>query len=264
MSQTAKMLFQSKGIKIPASWDSSLEDKYNQKLDEFKPSVPRPTNIFQSPSMSKVSLDACNTVSEKFEKFIDDICKAICSAWSNWHSSTKFVGVIINAGVGILPPGGMIGGGQMAGPMILSSFPTDPPNYLNHGKAIAMAIGQAWLAWEVGYTNPAIPFPGGMACSTVMPPSPNTPVPIASGMSPGEALLSGAMLKGAMLAQLGAPGEHSEALFDSISGAFNQTFQMWKATAMISNVMGAGGVAPPPPAPPGPVAGAIGSGGAVN
>src|SRR5579875_467181 len=157
MAQTAKMLFQSKAIKIPSSWDSALEDKFNQKLDQFKPSVPRPTNLFQSPSMSKIALDACNTVSEKFEKFIDDICKAICSAWSNWHSSTKFVGVVINAGVGILPPGGMIGGGQMAGPMILSNFPTDPANYLNYGKAIAMAIGQAWLAWEVGYTNPSIP-----------------------------------------------------------------------------------------------------------
>jgi hypothetical protein len=263
MSQLAKANFLSKGIKVPSSWDTSLEDSHNRKVGDFQPGVPRPTNIFIPPSLDAIAVDACNKVSEGFEGFIDDACAAICGSWSSWQSAVKFVGVIINAGVGILPPGGMVGGGMMAGPMILARMKKSGGNYALYANAVASAIGQAWTAWEAGYANPALPFPGGTACSTTMPPSPNTPLPLASGVSPGDALMDASLLKASMLGLLGVPGEHADPLFDSLAQAFAQLFLTWKGTTMISNVMGAGGVAPPPPAPPGPVAGAVGNGGSL-
>jgi hypothetical protein len=263
-AQLAKTQFTSKGKKIPSEWDASLEDDVNGKTPEFGVGVPKPTNLFVPSATKKIAVDACNTISDGFAGFIDDVAAAVCGAWANWQSSVKFVGVIINGPIGILPPAGMIGGGMMATPMIMSQFNQKSANYTLYGSAVAFAIGQAWTAWELGYTNPAIPFPGGAAASATMPPSPNTPVPLASGMSPGDALMEASSLKGLMTSQVAPPGPHDDALFDSIAQAFNQVFMMWKGTSMISNIMGAGGVAPPPPAPPGPVAGAIGSGGAVQ
>jgi hypothetical protein len=264
LGQIAKSLFKAKAISIPPSWDPSLQDLYNMKKGEFAPGVPKPTAIFAFPSVNKIALDACNTISDGFEGFIDDAASAICGCWSTWQSSVKFVGVIINAGVGMLNPGGLIGGGNMAGPMILAKFAQKGPNYVKYANAVANAIGTAWTTWELGYSNLAIPFPGGMACSSTMPPSPNTPVPLASGVSPGDSMMQADTLKGAMIGNLGGPGEHSEALFDCIAQAFAQTFMTWKGTSMITQIMGSGGVAPPPPAPPGPVAGAVGSGGSLS
>jgi hypothetical protein len=263
-AQLAKAQYLAKAVSLPPSWDSGLEDDVNGKTPEFGPGVPKPTNLFMPPSPKKIAVDAANAISDGFNGFIDDVAAAVCGAWSNWQSAVKFVGVIINGPIGILPPGGMIGGGMMATPMILAQFNQKSANYTLYGSAVAFAIGQAWTAWELGYTNPAIPFPGGAAASATMPPSPNTPIPLASGVSPGDAMMEAATLKGLMSSQVAPPGLHDDELFDSISQAFAQLFLTWKGTSMISNIMGVGGVAPPPPAPPGPVAGAIGSGGAVQ
>ncbi|HUI01868.1 MAG TPA: hypothetical protein VLU99_00775 [Nitrososphaerales archaeon] len=264
LAQLAKTQYISKAVKLPPDWDAGLEDEVNGKTPEFGPGLPKPTNLFIPPSTKKIAVDAANAISDGFNEFIDDIAKAICAAWANWHSTVKFVGVIINGPIGILPPAGMIGGGMMATPMILSQFNQKSANYTLYGSAVAFAIGQAWTAWELGYTNLSIPFPAGAVASTTMPPSPSVPIPIASGMSPGDALMDASMLKTLMSSQVAPPGPHDDELFDSIAQAFNQVFTIWKGTAMISNIMGAGGVAPPPPAPPGPVAGAIGNGGAVQ
>lgn len=263
-AQLAKTQYIAKGVSLPPTWDDTLEDEVNDKTPEFGPGVPNPTNIFAPPSPKKIAVDAANTISDGFNGFIDDIAAAVCGAWANWQGVVKFVGVIINGPVGTLPPGGMVGGGTMATPMILAQFDQKSASYALYGSAVAFAVGQAWTAWEVGYANPAIPFPGGAAASTTMAPSPNTPVPLASGVSPGDAMMEASVLKGMMSSQVAPPGPHDDELFDSISQAFAQVFMTWKGTAMISNVMGAGGVAPPPPAPPGPVAGAVGNGGAVQ
>ncbi|HLF06111.1 MAG TPA: hypothetical protein VI893_02860, partial [Thermoplasmata archaeon] len=69
-----------------------------------------------------------------------------------------------------------------------------------------------------------------------------------------------------MKANYGAHPKHPEltkAVFDSFAGALAQTFTAWKAGTMITQLVGVGGVAPSPPLPPGPVAGAIGSGGTL-
>jgi hypothetical protein len=60
------------------------------------------------------------------------------------------------------------------------------------------------------------------------------------------------------------PGNHTLDIFDAVAQAFSMLFTTWKASTMITNVMGAGGVAPPPPAPPAPVVMAVGNGGMLS
>ena len=264
LSELVKTLFRAKMIKVPDRWDGGLSDRFNAKTSEFQPSTPSPTGLFVPPSTSKIAVDASNSVGDQFASFIDDVCSAICLSWSTWQASATFAGVIINAGVGALTPGGLVGVGGMSGPLILANVKGTKPGYVQYAQAIAMAIGQSWLAWQSGYSNPAIPFPGGMVASVTMVPSPNVPVPLASGASAGDALLQPAVLKAAMLAQYGPPGQHTEALFDAMAQGFCQVFLLWKGTSTITSILGAGGVAPPPPSPPGPVAGAVGVGGMLT
>ena len=206
LAQLAKAQYTAKAVSLPPSWDSGLEDQVNAKTPEFGPGVPKPTNIFVPPSPKKIAVDAANAISDGFNGFIDDVAAAVCGAWANWQSAVKFVGVMINGPIGILPPAGMVGGGMMATPMIMAQFNRKSANYTLYGSAVAFAVGQAWTAWELGYTNPAIPFPGGAAASTTMPPSPNTPVPLASGVSPGDAMMQASSLKALMASQVAPPG----------------------------------------------------------
>jgi hypothetical protein len=77
-------------------------------------------------------------------------------------------------------------------------------------------------------------------------------------------MMTSPALMGMMLANHGAPGQHSLQIFQAIASAFSMQFLQWKGTTMIQNVMGAGGVAPVPPLPPGPVAMAVGIGGMLQ
>jgi hypothetical protein len=221
--------------------------------------------------MKKIQVDATNDISDKWIAFIDNVCKGICTAWGNWQNSAMINNVIINGPIGILPPGGLIGMNMMSAEMIkmnmdLASDKNSEQIYIAYVDAIVKTIAQAWDVWEKGYTHTSLPFPGGAVCSITMPPSPNVPLPVISGMSPGDAMMTPATLKGLMIVQIQGKGtldKLSETLFDAFANAFNTVFTTWKSSSMISNIMGAGGVAPPPPSPPGPVAGAIGTNGKI-
>jgi hypothetical protein len=201
-------------------------------------------------------------ISDGFDDFISNVSAGVAKAFAQWQSGAMFTGVIINAGTGIAMPGSLVGPPAMSGPMIFSQINVagKNPSYIQHALSVANAIGTAFTAWQTGYTVNLM-FPGGMVCSVTMPPSPNIPVPVVAGTSIGDPMMTKGSLYGLMLANHGLPGNHTKELFDSIAGAFSMLFTQWKASTMISNVIGAGGVAPPPPSPPGPVAMAIGNGG---
>ena len=85
----------------------------------------------------------------------------------------------------------------------------------------------------------------------VAPPTPNTPFPLAAGFSSGESMLSPAMLKNAMLANLADPKAlHAATLFDAVSTAFYAAFTLFKTTTVFTRVNGTG---PVPAVPVGPV-----------
>ncbi len=277
MSQMVQGLITAKGLVVPEDPLADIQvqgDKEDSnpldKLDEFSAGVSKPTNLFRSPSTKKIQVDATNEISDIWIDFIDNVCGGICKSWSKWQNSASVNNVIINGPIGILPPNGLVGANMMSANMIKQNIDTSSGHnneniYLIYVNAISIAIGTAWLTWEAGYMHTSIPFPGGAVCSTTMPPSPNTPVPVSSGTSAGDGLMTANAIKGLMTANAAGAtlDKLSDALFDAIANAFCNTFNMWKATSMLGNILGSGGVAPPPPSPPGPVVAAMGMNGKI-
>ncbi|WP_428263478.1 hypothetical protein [Haliangium sp.] len=268
-----KLNFMTKGVMLPTSFSPSelVTSKPGDPLLQIGNLASLATNLYKSPSPLAIHVQTATVVGKKLEAFIDAVSRGICQGWNMTTMSIKFFGVIINGPVGMLMPGGMVAASPM-NPMVMAglSLPfgvANPAKELmnvasgqKYAKSIYTAIAQGFNAWVSGYTNSAIPFPGGAAAVGTMPPSPNVPVPLAGGSSPGEAMLSASALSSSMLSVHGPPGLHTLAIFDAFAKTFNTIFTVWKASNMIMNVIGVGGVAPPTG---GPVAGALGNGGMV-
>lgn len=264
LAMLVKQTFMANNINIPTDLDTS-GIQFKQGDSRFQPGnvAGLATALFKCSSSYAIHVDAALELSKQFEALIDDVANGIISSWKAWIGTVKFVGVVINGPVGILPPAGMVGGPNMAGPAMLGLCAPygQLPSGATYAKAITAAIATGFDAWAKGYSHQAIPFPGGAACVGSMPPSPNTPIPLATGASPGEAALGPSALKGLMVANLGTPGSHSNELFDAFAKGFNMEFLQWKGATQIANILGAGGVAPPVG---GPVAGAVGNGGMLT
>jgi len=250
-------------------------------LVKFKPGDPKfaigdlaalAMSLIKCPSPFKIHIDTAVKIGKQYESFIEDVSRGIILSWNLASLTTKFTGILINGPIGMLNPGGMILGPTMK-PIIMTvmGVPWGVKPGLDNllamaqgfklAKAICQGISDGFGMWAQAYMNSAIPFPGGAVALGSMIPSPNIPMPIITGNSAAESMVSPAQLKNLMLAAHGPPGNHGEALFDSFAKAFNTMFTLWKATNMIMLVIGAGGVAPAPV--PGPVAAAMGNGGMI-
>lgn len=262
LGQTAKNLFRSKGIKLPLNYKGLPKQAPFDQSDQNYPSPEWATWLFKPSSTLKYHVNSAKTISKGFDEFITNVCDGIGKAFGQWQSGAMFANVLINAGAGIATPGSLVAPPMMSGPMVFSQINVvgKQPDFIRHAMSVANAIGSAFQAWQTGYFLNLM-FPGGMVCSTTMIPSPNIPVPVVAGSSVGDPMMTKGSLYGLMLSNHGMAGNHTNEVFDSIAGAFAMMFTQWKATTMVSNIIGAGGVAPPPPSPPGPVAMALGNGG---
>lgn len=268
-----KLNFMAKAVMLPGGFSPSMvvTSKPGDPLIKLGNLGVLATSLFKSVTPMSIHIQTAAKISQKLGAFIDAVSRGICLGWNMTSLSIKFVGVLINGPIGMLTPGSMIAAMPM-NPMAMAglampygvSNPAKEVMNIASGykfaKSIFTAIAQGFNTWVMGYTNSAIPFPGGAVAVGTMPPSPNVPVPLASGMSPGEAGLSSAALSGSMLGVHGPPGLHALAIFDAFAKAFNTFFTLWKSTNLISNIIGVGGVAPPTG---GPVVGAVGNGGMV-
>jgi hypothetical protein len=106
-------------------------------------------------------------------------------------------------------------------------------------NAIANAIGTGWLSFTATVKSAGLPFyPAYAAVPTpVAPPMPNIPVPFAM-LTQVPVTISTNMLKMSMVGMLGDPTApfHKE-LFESIAFAFEQAYNIWKISTMVTNVM---------------------------
>lgn len=257
MQNLAKQNFRQK-LDLFVDWKQPQGDAAKQYGDAFKPdeknAVASPMCLFKSVSSNKYHVETAKKIGDKFEKFIDGMCSAICSGWSQWQSLAMITGSLHNATVLSVLPGNLQGPPMF--PLIFASAPKATAQELKYSKAIAQAIGTAWQTWQLGYlatlqVAPHAAFPGPMG-----PPTPTVPMPVASGSSPGEAQLSDAMLKNMMIANLGDPqAMHHKELFDAIAKAFKSCYDTWKTSSMLSNIMGLGPIPTfaPPFVPVGPV-----------
>jgi hypothetical protein len=263
VQQLARLKFTSFNLKVPQNWKEPQGDAADHYSRAFKPdekaSSPGMPPLVQPASLNKYHTDTQKMHIAKIGGFIDGICSAICSAWSQWQSMATLVGVVV--------AGPVATGGQIVGPpwtpLILASAPKASPMELKYSNVIAQVIGTAWLTFTATVKVTGMPwypafaaFPGPLG-----PPTPNIPCPFAALMQVPVSI-SANVLKMQMVGQLADPQApfHQE-LFESIADAFEKTYNLWKVSTMVTNVLGTGPIPTfaPPYVPVGPVVGGVGT-----
>lgn len=260
MQNLAKAQFMSFAIKLPVDWkqpQGKAGEQYGKafKSNEHVGTLTPPT-LFVPASMNKYHTDTVDENSHKFDKYIDGICSAICSAWSKWQSTATMAGMAV---IGPAVTGGVVAGIPWT-PIIGAEGPQATPSELKYTMAIASVLGAAWQAYTATISIPGLPFFPQFAVfpspAAVMVPS-ISPFNVAS-LIQVTAPISKMALKGQMITALADPGApHHAELFDSIADAFEKCFMQWQLSTMVTNLMGSGAVptmAAVPPVP-GPVAG---------
>jgi hypothetical protein len=239
MQQLARAKLMSFQLRVPMNWQDPTGDAATMYTNAFKPeertTAPGAPPLFQPASANKYHTDTQKMHIAKFGEFIDGTCSAICSAWSQWQSIASFAGFVVT--------GPMVTVGQLAGPplqpMILASAPKATPMQMKYTNVIATVISNAWLAFTATIKSPGLPFyPAYAAVPTpVAPPMPNVPFPIGAFVQV-PASITAAALKGQMIAMLNDPqAPQAPQLFESVATAFEQCYNNWKGTTMVTNVM---------------------------
>ncbi len=228
-------------LRVPTNWqDPSGDPDAQQYSNAFKPeekaTSPGTPPLFVPASLNKYHTDTQKMLIATFGNFIDNMCSAICSAWSNWQSTCSMAGFVVS--------GPIVSGGQIIGvpwmPLILSGgAPMGSAMQMKYTTTIATVISNAWMTFSSTVTAAALPwYPAYAAVPTpVAPPMPNVPTPFAMFIQVPVSITSD-LLKMQMVAQHGDPNApFASQLFESISFAFEQCYTLWKATTMVNNVM---------------------------
>jgi hypothetical protein len=264
MQELAKLQFQSFAIKLPTNWQQPMGGAGKMLVQALSPDnlvgnpVPLPP-LFVPATNNKLHCDTAQTLSTNFGTYMDGICSAICSAWSQWQQAATLVGTMINA---VVASGGQVVGPALT-PLILASAPMATPNEMKYSNAIATAIGTGWLAYTSSIKVPGLPWYPAFAAfpAPMAPPMPNIPTPVIA-LTQVTTSVSKSTLKPQMLGLLADPtAPHSQELMDSVADAFEKCFTLWQSTTMVTNVLGMGPVPTfaPPVVPVGPVVGGVGN-----
>jgi len=266
MKMAAKAKFAGNSLKSPKDWQQPSGDPAGKQYpDAFAPSertsVPPVAvpPLFTPASLNKYHCDTTKMLNDKIGGYLDGICTAICSAWSQWQSAATLVGVVVNA---VTAAGGQVVGPPL-GPLILASAPMSSPQEMKYSNAIANTLNTAWLSWTATVKVPGMPwypafaaFPGPMA-----PPTPNIPCPIIA-IAPSNAPVMASATKGQMMGMFGDPtAAYANEIFDAVADAFEKMHTLWTASTMVTNVLGTGPIPTfaPPYVPVGPVVGGVGN-----
>ncbi len=261
MAMQIKNLIKAAQNEVPQSYKGDDDFEHNKDYEEFEPKVASPANLLKCPGTDKITVETCDEISKKWEEFVDEVCKGICTSWSNWQNAAMFTIGIINAVTCVISPGSL-SPPLMSSVMIMANtnMSGKPANFALFVKAIATAIDTAWNVWQTGLTV-TLTFPPTFASfpGPLHPPTPCLPMPLASATSAGDAMMKKNILSGLMLANLSGvtPDSLTQMLFDKFAEGFCMVFDIWKASTQIMNVMGTGPVPSfaPPFVPVGPVVG---------
>jgi hypothetical protein len=241
MQQLARTKFMSFALRVPTNWQQPSGDpdaqQYNDafKSDE-KATSPGAPPLFIPASLNKYHTDTQKMLISTYGNFIDNMCSAICSAWSDWQTAATMAGFIVT--------GPVVSGGQIIGPplqplILAGGAPMSTPMQMKYSNTIATVISTAWMTFTATVTAAAMPwFPAYAALVTpVAPPMPNIPTPFAM-LVQVPVSISADVLKMQMVAQYADPtAPFASELFESISFAFEQCYNVWKLSTMVNNVM---------------------------
>ena len=258
MKQFARLKFSSNSLRVPENWSDPqgdpgakhYSDAFTASEKATTPAMAAPP-MFTAASMNKYHTDVQKMLTSKFGSFIDGICDAICSAWSQWQQTATMAGLVVT--------GPAVMGGVFVPipitPFILASAPKSSPAEMAYSKTVATVMGMAWATYTASIK---IMFPGAFPSYSANPPGPalpipNVPIPLASCVSVPAGMMTPA-LKGQMIAMHGDPtAQYSKELFDAIADGVNQCFTIWQTSTMFNNLKVIG--ANPSPMTPGPVVG---------
>src|SRR3569623_1370390 len=126
------------------------------------------------------------------------------------------------------------------------------------------AICSAWSQWQTAATMVGVVITAVTAVGGQIVGPPWTPLLLASAAksTPMEMKFSANELMTQMVGQLGDPNApfHLQ-LFEAIADAFEKTYNLWKVSTLVTNVLGTGPVPTfaPPSVPVGPVVGGVGT-----
>jgi hypothetical protein len=258
VQQLARLKFTSFNLKVPTNWrDPSGDPGADHYSKAFKPeektSSPGMPPLFQPASLNKYHTDIQKMHIGKVGTYIDGICSAICSAWSQWQAAATLVGVVVNGPVAT--------GGNLVGmpwmPLIMATAPKATPMELKYSNTIATVISNAWQTFTATVKVTGMPWYPLFAAtpSPIAPPTPNIPCPFAALMQVPVSISTN-MLKTQMVAQFADPNApFHQQLFEAVADAFENTYNLWKVSTMVTNVLGTGPVPTfaPPVVPVGPV-----------
>lgn len=260
MQQLARLKLTSFAIKVGHDKPSDPDGHYNKGFKDGElATAPGAPPLFQPKTANKYNTDTQKMHIDKIGTYMDGVCSAICSAWSQWQSMSTLVGVVI---AGPTASVGQIVGPPLT-PLILASAPKATPMEMKYSNVFANVIGTAWLTFTATVKVPGMPwypafsaFPGPVA-----PPTPNVPCPFAA-LVQVPVSISCNVMKMQMVGMLGDPMApfHKE-LFESVCDAFEKCYNTWKASTMVTNVLGTGPIPTfaPPYVPVGPVVGGVGT-----
>jgi hypothetical protein len=263
MKQLARLKFMSFSLKVPSDWKEPSGDPaaahYGRAFKpEEKVTSPGMPPLFQPASLNKYHTDAQKMHNDKIGSFIDKTCDAICSAWSTWQSAATMAGILVN---GPVAAGGALVGPPIT-PLILAQGAKDGPMAMKYTNVIASVIGTAWQTFTTTVKVAGLTwYPLLAACpAPTAPPTPNIPMPFAA-LVQVPVSISASVMKMQMVGQLGDPSApfHKE-LFESICDAFEKSYNIWKVSTMVTNVLAVGGAVPTMTTPvpvPGPVIAAV-------
>ena len=170
-----------------------------------------------------------------------------------WQSMATLNGVVINS---VTATGGSVTGPPLQ-PLIEQAMAgAGVPAAV--AKAFAAQVSSAWSAWASSLRVTGAPWYPAFAAvpSPVAPPTPNVPTPLmALGGNAGP--LSAASLKASIRKALGTRADEPQAsaAINEFADDFAARFAQYRASAMVTNVLGTGPVPTfaPPYVPVGPV-----------
>ena len=267
MKQLARLKFSGNSLKMPDQWSQPSGDPagkhYGKAFKDNEKSSAPDTNappLFTPASLNKYHTDTQKKINDVIGKYLDGICTAICSAWSQWQSMATMVGVVINA---VTAVGGQVVGPPL-GPLILAGgAPMSTPQEMKYTNAIANTLSTAWLSYTAGIKVKGMPWYPAFAAfpAPVAPPMPNVPCPLIA-ISSASAAVGASATKGQMIGMFGDPkAQWHKEVFDAVADAFEKCHKIWEPSTMVTNVLGTGPIPTfaPPFVPVGPVVGGVGT-----
>jgi hypothetical protein len=242
-------------VSMPVPPSIMLSTSARQIFERLRSSPPTGQVGFQIQTFTQGTLSGQGL---DYPTYIDQVSAAICSAWAVWRAAATLVGVSIN---GVTASGGKVVGPPWM-PLILANGPCNSPETLKLTQSIAAGLGGAWFQLTNSISVPGLPWYPSFAGvpAPVAPPTPNVTTPV-SALTMARSLVGKAALKNAMMANDPAGSRDHQNLYEAIAEAFEQSFQLWTATSIVTNVLGTGPVPAfaPPHVPVGPVVGGVGT-----